>query len=412
MRLLHTSDWHLGQSLHHYDRSHEHQCFLDWLLDTLESEAIDALLIAGDIFDNANPSAQAQRLFYRFLAAAKQRLPRLDILLIAGNHDSPARLEAPSPLFEVFDARAIGQVTRDAEGRIELERLLVPLRNREREVAAWCLAVPFLRPGDLPRLETQGDAYLAGIERLYHQVLDLALERREPGQAILALGHCHLSGGTISADSERRLIIGGAEALPVEIFDPAIAYTALGHLHRAQNIGGLERVRYAGSPLPLSFAEVQYRHQVVRVDLDSESLATTVPLPVPRWVDLLRVPKQHAPLDEVLNALLALELPETPLIAQPYLEVRVRLEAPEPGLRARIESVLEGKPVRLARIDPTYGRQNPATAAEGPQSLDDLGRLQPEDLFRKLHHGRHGAEPATRLLEAFRELWLHQEDEA
>ncbi len=412
MRLLHTSDWHLGQSLHHYDRSHEHQCFLDWLLDTLESEAIDALLIAGDIFDNANPSAQAQRLFYRFLAAAKQRLPRLDILLIAGNHDSPARLEAPAPLFESFDARAIGQVTRDAEGRIELERLLVPLRNREREVAAWCLAVPFLRPGDLPRLETQGDAYLAGIERLYHQVLDLALERREPGQAILALGHCHLSGGTISADSERRLIIGGAEALPVEIFDPAIAYTALGHLHRAQNIGGLERVRYAGSPLPLSFAEVQYRHQVVRVDLDSESLATTVPLPVPRWVDLLRVPKQHAPLDEVLNALLALELPETPLIAQPYLEVRVRLEAPEPGLRARIESVLEGKPVRLARIDPSSSKQIGDDAIKGPQSLDDLGRLQPEDLFRKLHHGRHGAEPATRLLEAFRELWLHQEDEA
>lgn len=411
MRLLHTADWHLGQSLHHYDRSYEHRCFLDWLLDTLESEAIDALLIAGDIFDNANPSAQAQRQFYRFLARAKQRLPQLDILLIAGNHDSPARLEAPAPLLEPFDARAIGQVTRDAEGRIELERLLVPLRNREREIAAWCLAVPFLRPGDLPRLDTQGDAYPAGIEQLYRQVLDLALERRERGQAILALGHCHLSGGIISADSERRLIIGGVEGLPVEIFDPVIAYTALGHLHRAQNIGGLARVAYAGSPLPLSFAEVHYRHQVVRVDLDAESLATITPLSVPRAVELLRVPGQHAPLDEVLDALLDLELPETPLEAQPYLEVRVKLEAPEPGLRTRIESVLEGKPVRLARIDPSYGRQNPAIVAEGPQSLEDLGRLAPDDLFRKLHCGRYGTEPASELLAAFRELWLHQESE-
>ena len=98
MRILHTSDWHLGQTLHDFDRAHEHGCFLDWLLGTLVSEAADALLIAGDVFDGANPSSAAQALFYGFLGRVRQQLPRLSIVVIAGNHDSPGRMEAPSPV--------------------------------------------------------------------------------------------------------------------------------------------------------------------------------------------------------------------------------------------------------------------------------------------------------------------------
>ena len=112
MRLLHTADWHLGQTFYQFERSYEHQCFLDWLLETLVSEAIDALLIAGDIFDNTNPSAAAQRQLYRFLAAAKRRLPKLAIVIIAGNHDSGGRLEAPTPLLEGFDITVIGHTDR------------------------------------------------------------------------------------------------------------------------------------------------------------------------------------------------------------------------------------------------------------------------------------------------------------
>lgn len=184
----------------------------------------------------------------------------------------------------------------------------------------------------MPLVETEGDRYLKGVELLYRQALDQALSRREPGQAIIALGHCHMSGGRTSEDSERRLVIGGAEALPVEIFDPVIAYAALGHLHRAQKVGGQERVRYSGSPLPMSFTEIDYRHQVIRIDLDGESLAKTAPIPIPRFVELLRIPADPAPIDVVLELLGKLTLPDAPFNARPYLEVQVQLTGPEPGL--------------------------------------------------------------------------------
>ncbi|NCA69803.1 MAG: exonuclease SbcCD subunit D [Sphingobacteriia bacterium] len=410
MRLLHTSDWHLGQTFHDFDRTHEHQSFLDGLLDILEGEQVDALLIAGDVFDNPNPSAAAQRQLYRFLGAAKRRLPRLDILIIAGNHDSPGRLEAPEPLLGPFDVRVVGSVERDHRGDIDLERLIVPLRNRDGEIAAWCLAIPYLRPGDVPRVERGGDPYLDGIALLYRQALELALRRREPGQAIIALGHCHMSGAQTSEDSERRILIGGVESLAVEIFDPAISYVALGHLHRAQRVGGQERVRYSGSPLPMSFTEIQYPHQVLRVDLAGQTLGEVTPMILRRPVELLRIPKEPAPLDEVLDLLDELDRPEAPRELQPYLQARVRLDVPEPGLRARIESALEGKSVRLAKIETTYGGPTHEDASPEPVSLDDLARLQPDEIFTELFRRRYGAEPSTELLLAFRELLLTDEE--
>ena len=248
MRLLHTSDWHLGQTFHNFDRDREHELFLGWLLDTLAAERADALLVAGDIFDNANPSAKSQEQLYRFLSEAKRRLPDLGIVLIAGNHDSPARLEAPSPLLDAFGVRVVGPA-RDGGGEFDPERLLVPLARGGGGIAAWCLAVPFLRPADLAAsenndaLELAEDDYVRGVRRLYRRVLEAALARREPGQALIALGHCHLAGGAVSEDSERRIVIGGSEALPAGVFDPELAYVALGHLHRAQCIGGDERLR-------------------------------------------------------------------------------------------------------------------------------------------------------------------------
>ncbi|NJM10930.1 MAG: exonuclease subunit SbcD [Synechococcaceae cyanobacterium SM1_2_3] len=412
MRLLHTSDWHLGQTLHDFDRVYEHQCFLDWLLNTLEAEQIDALLIAGDIFDHSNPSAESQRQFYRFLSSAKRRLPDLDVIIIAGNHDSAGRLEAPIPLMESFDIKIVGTIARNADNAIQLDRLIAPLKNRDGEIAAWCLAVPFLRPGDVPRVETDGDPYLEGVKLLYRQVLDHALNLRENGQAIIALGHCHMNGGETSDESERRLVIGGSEALPVDIFDPVITYAALGHLHRAQKVGGQERVRYCGSPLPMSFTEIHYPHQVVRIDLDGESTCGNALNPIPRFVELLRVPQQPAPMDEVLAMLKALNLTDKPRSAQPYLQVRVLLNGPEPALRAYVDSALNGKPVRLVKIEPSYSNKADGNDSGDPQSLDDLGRMQPDDIFSKLHRRKYGAEPSTKLLRAFTELLLTADQES
>ncbi|WP_256079673.1 exonuclease SbcCD subunit D C-terminal domain-containing protein [Massilia sp. YIM B04103] len=406
MRLLHTSDWHLGQSLHNFERAYEHQCFLDWLLDTLVAEQADGLLIAGDIFDSANPSAASQRQLYHFLRQARERLPHLNLVVVAGNHDSPGRLEAPGPLLEAHGTRVVGHVPRDAEGAIQVERLVLPLTGRGGAVQAWCLALPFLRPSDVPRIAADGgDPYLGGIAELYRLALEQAQARCEPGQAIVAMGHCHMVDGQMSNDSERRIVIGGTEMLPAGIFAPAIAYAALGHLHLAQSVGKQEHIRYCGSPIPLSFAETRYQHQVLRIDLEGGQLREVKPLFVPRAVDLLRVPFTPAPLEDVLAELAALELPERAPEAQPFLEVRVRLDGPEPGLRSRIEAALEGKPVRLAKIE-TSSAARGISLDEAALSLDQLDQLKPDDIFKRLYQQKFGAEAPPEQLSAFAELML------
>ena len=411
MRLLHTSDWHLGQTLHSYERTYEHQCFLDWLLQAIVTEQADALLIAGDIFDTANPSAAAQKQLYRFLQQARERAPMLDIVVIAGNHDSPGRIEAPGPLLEAHGTSVIGHVVRGEDGEIDIARHLVPLHDKFGAVKAWCLAIPFLRPGDVPRLPAaeEGapviDAYLGGISLLYQQAYALAAARRLAGQSIVAMGHCHMVDGAASLESERRIVIGGTEALPASIFDNAIAYAALGHLHLSQRVGQKEHLRYCGSPLPLSFSEVNYQHQVLRIDLADGAARSVTPLMVPRAVDLLRVPPQPAPLEEALAALEALVLADLPPHAQPYLEVRVLLDAPEPGLRGRIEAAIAGKPVRLAKIEPTR-KHNAAGAAQSAMSLDQLAQLQPDDIFRRLYLQKFGDQAPDDQLTAFAELML------
>ena len=405
MRLLHTSDWHLGQTLHNYERGYEHQRFLDWLLDTLVAERVDVLLVAGDVFDNANPSAASQKQLYVFLQQARARLPALQLIVVAGNHDSAGRLEAPAPLLAAHGTHVIGHLLRGENGDIDLERLLLPLSGADGRVQAWCLAVPFLRPGDVPKLpagDTQ-DAYLGGIALLYRQLTDLALARRQPGQAIVAMGHCHMVGGEMSNDSERRIVIGGTEMLPSGIFDTAIAYAALGHLHKAQAVGGQEHIRYCGSPIPLSFAEVNYRHQVLCLDIDGETLQSVRVIEVPRAVPLLRVPATPAPIAEVLAQLAALDVPDAPAEAQPFLEVRVRLDAPEPGLRTRIETALDGKPVRLAKIETSSTARS---SAPENMTLDQLSQLQPDDIFRRLYQQKYAKEAPPELLSALAELLL------
>jgi exonuclease SbcD len=405
MKLLHTSDWHLGQSLNQYERSYEHAQFLGWLLGTLQAEQVDVLLIAGDVFDNTNPSAASQTQLYQFLTEARRRVPHLGIVMTAGNHDSPGRMEAPAPFLALLDACVVGQTGRGAEG-IDFGRIVLPLKNRAGAVAAWCIAMPFLRPADVPRVEGAADAYRAGIEAIYAQAYAYALAQRQPGQAIVALGHCHITGGQVSLESERRIVIGGAEALSDQVFDAGIAYVALGHLHLAQKVGGSATRRYCGSPLPMSFSELDYKHQVVLVELDGEAVGSIRELLIPRSVELLRVPRHAAPLAEVLAALQSLELAErlrdAPQEQWPYLQVRVQLSQPEPSLRLQVEQALADKPVRLVRIETSTLR---CGASASPQfSIDELGTLQPADYFERLYQHRFAAPVPDDLMAAFAEL--------
>ncbi|MFN2331871.1 MAG: exonuclease SbcCD subunit D C-terminal domain-containing protein, partial [Halomonas sp.] len=398
MKLIHTADWHLGQSFHGQERHAEHRAFLTWLLDTLVVRQADALLVAGDIFDVVNPSLRAQELLYDFIVSAHERMPRLDIVLIAGNHDSGNRIELPAPLMRRLRTHALGRVSWLDDGRLDAERLLVPLTDEAGETRAWCLALPFLRPAevtgsvrarhddhaprntlpdDIPANDTPGNDYVAGISRVHRQLVEAAREQREPGQALVAMSHAHLHGATVSEASERPIVIGGEESISAALFPPEIAYVALGHLHRAQQVGE-PRIRYSGSPLPLDFSEVGYPHQVVEVILDGETLTDAQALPVPRPVAMHRI--GPGPLDRVLAELEALD--DDPGLARelwPWLEVRVELEAPIPDLRARVEAVLKDKALRLLRLE----RRLPKVAGDAAADRVDLASLGPRRLFER-----------------------------
>ncbi|WP_312921853.1 exonuclease SbcCD subunit D C-terminal domain-containing protein [Stutzerimonas nitrititolerans] len=398
MRLIHTSDWHLGQTLHGQDRDHEHTQFLAWLLDQLVAHQADALLIAGDVFDTVNPPLKAQERLYDFIVRAHERLPQLDIVMIAGNHDSGGRIELPGPLMKRLNAHAIGRISWIDDGQLDHDRLLVPLHDASGKVAAWCLTLPFLRPAEVTGLAV-GDDYMAGIRRVHERLIAAAETLRQPGQALIAMSHAHMAGGAVSEESERNIVIGNAEALPASLFPEAVAYVALGHLHKPQQVASQARIRYSGSPLPLSFAEVNYPHQVLLVSFAGEKLARIESLPVPRAVEMIRIGR--APLAEVITALEA--LPTIGLFSEhlPWLEVRVLLDEPLPDLRQRIETAITGKACRLVRIASEYaGRRGEADS----EVLVGLDQINPQELFARAWEEQFGNPPDEQALDDFATL--------
>ena len=414
MRLLHTSDWHLGHTLYDTSREAEHAAFLAWLLDTLVEHRVDALLVAGDIFDTANPSAEAQASWYEFVAEARKRCPQLEVVVIGGNHDSAGRLDAPHPLLSALRVRVVGGLMRSHEER-RLERLVVPLHDARGRVGAWVAAVPYLRPADLPPVpEEAGDRLVEGVRAVYSEVLEGARARRQAGQALVAMGHCYMVGTELSELSERRILGGNQHALPVDLFPEDVAYAALGHLHKAQRVGGREGVRYCGSPLPLSLSEASYVHQVLLVELEGERLGAVETLRVPRSADILRVPRRGegslelAAVVEALRALPAAQA-ELPDWKRPYLEVCVALARPEPALRRQVEAALEGKAARLVKITPEYQGSGHALAESRPGV--SLKERTPEDVFRARYARDYTEPPEPLLLEAFHTL-LTQVQEA
>jgi exonuclease SbcD len=435
MRLLHTSDWHLGHTLHDVPRDLEHERFLGWLVETLVAEAVDALVITGDVFDTANPPAQAQARWYEFLAEARRRRPALDVVIIGGNHDSAARLDAPMPLLQAMGIHVIGAVRYlpDEGGRrLDVDRLIVPLTDAHGQVSAHVAAVPFLRTSDLPRTgrvaheqraepgaslhaisddrpeiisDAQPDPLIEGVRQVYAQVLDAARARCKAGQALLATGHCYMVGTDVSRLSERRILGGNQHALPVDIFPDDVTYVALGHLHKAQRVGGRENVRYAGSPLPLALDEARYRHQVYVVELDGPALVGVRSVPVPRTVDVLRVPRRGAGAPDEVLAELA-RLPDwdgsTNPDTRPFLEVCVALARPDARLRLDVEEALLRKRPRLVKLSIEYTGHGEALAEGLPEQA--LRDLDPLEVFVRRYGRDHEGEPPPALVAAFDEL--------
>lgn len=455
MRVLHTADWHLGHTLRDHERTAEHAQFLRWLVDTVVERRVDALLIAGDVFDAANPPPSALRSWFQFLGDLKRRAPAVQVVVIAGNHDSAARLEAPRELLAAFDVRVIGAIERRPDGALFTEPLLVPLRAADGG-SALCVAIPFLRASDVlalspppappdPAAEPAApphdlgvgersvvvprpgepvaagpaggdtssavgpDPLLLGMARLHDELFAAARAQRRPGQALLAVAHGYLVGGALSELSERKVLGGNQHALPLDLFPDDCAYVALGHLHRPQTLGGREHVRYSGSPLPLSMPERLHAHHVVFCDLDGERVAKVWSLRVPRLVPLLRIPERGELSPEAaLAAVAALPPrdPNTPVLLRPLVEVAVRLPQPSPQLGERIARAIADRDARLVRVDVVTDGDVAAglgcgTSAGRPA---ELAAWTPEQVFERRFRAQFDASPSEELQRAFREL--------
>jgi DNA repair protein SbcD/Mre11 len=288
MKILHTSDWHIGRTLYGRKRYDEFKAFLDWLAATLTAEAIDVLLVAGDIFDTSVPSNRSLELYYNFLYQVSDSGCR-HVVITGGNHDSPSLLNAPREILRFLDIHIVGSFT----GTLEDEVLVLRDRNGRAELIVC--AVPFLRDRDVREaragesLEDKGRNLVDGIAAHYRDVLAIALQKRagEEGRIpIVAMGHLFTAGGlTLDSDGVRDLYVGSLAHLKSDIFPDTIDYLALGHLHVAQKVGGRETRRYSGSPLPMGFSEAGQPKSVQILTFEGTSPAVTA-LPVPCFLPL------------------------------------------------------------------------------------------------------------------------------
>lgn len=373
VRFFHTSDWHLGQFFYNHSRQYEHEQFLAWLIKQIQQKQPHALLIAGDIFDVINPASAAQKQLYQFLADAHDIAPNMQTLMIAGNHDSGYRIEQVEPLLEKYNAKTVGVIHKNAEGQIDLDRLLVPIYDEHKKIAAWCLTLPFLRPAEITGFNEQTASSQNAIAYLHQQLITEAKKRKTADQALILMSHAHMQGGETS-DSERPIIIGNEEALSTALFDDAIDYVALGHLHKPQKVGQ-EHIRYSGSPIPLSFSEINYKHQIVEATIDptqtDESRLQFEAAVIPRSVQLHKIKGE---LNDVFTQLKALPHGEIDNIDhREYVDIEYHTAVPpQPNLRQQFEDVLPKGRYRLVRISRQYlaseksGDENTQISLEPP----------------------------------------------
>ncbi|MFI8479798.1 exonuclease subunit SbcD [Pseudomonas sp. NPDC078700] len=373
MRVLHTSDWHLGQHFMGKTRQFEHQQFCRWLIEQVQAHQVDALIIAGDIFDTGAPPSYAREQYNRFIV--ELRNTGCELVVLGGNHDSVAMLGESKTLLEQLDTRVIPGVCEDIS-----EQLLV-LNQRDGSPGALLCGIPFIRPREV--LQSQAGQSAAekqlslqqAIAGHYQALFDLAqVKKAELGGnlPIIATGHLTTVGASAS-ESVREIYVGALEAFPTNAFPP-VDYIALGHIHRPQKVAGLEHIRYCGSPIALSFDEARQQKEVLLVELDANGLQQVTVLPVPRVQPLLSL---RGSLKELQPAIT--EAAKQGTDAQPvWLEVQVSTDDYLSDLQTRIAAMCEGLPVEVLRIRRERGA---ATASLFSDSKETLDELSPEQVF-------------------------------
>ncbi|WP_245612833.1 exonuclease subunit SbcD [Rheinheimera texasensis] len=383
LRILHTSDWHLGQFFIGKSREAEHRAFFRWLCDTIKTQQIDVMLVAGDIFDTTTPPSYARELYHQLIVDMQPLGAQL--VLLGGNHDSVAVLNESAELLRCLNTSVVpGYVT-------EISNHLLTLHNKAGEPAAVLAAVPFLRPRDLSqRADFRSSSGVEAAEKqlqlqhqisqVYQELYQAALQQADalsPGAPLPVIASGHLTTvGASSTESVREIYIGTLDALPASAFPP-FAYIALGHIHQAQKVGGSEFIRYSGSPLALSFDEARQQKYCLLITLDAGTDTNTVQveaLPLPRFQPLCSVKSDLAS----LPALLTPELQNLADGQRLWLElVLCGDSALLSDVQLQLEQLLAPLPVDLLRLR----RERPVTAAGITDSGLSLQELTPADVF-------------------------------
>lgn len=285
MKILHTSDWHLGHRLHEQLQTSEQQLFLNWLLETLKEESIDVLLIAGDIFDTGTPSTLSLKMYYDFLVRLRDT-PCRHIVVTGGNHDSPGTMNAPKLILDTLSVKVIGKATEDLKDEV----FLLSVGDEKIIVAA----VPYLRDQDI-RKAVVGESFEAITERYkfalvhhYNQVGQIASAINTGGFPMIAMGHLFAVGGSVS-DSEQNIYVGNLGHIGAKDFPQCFDYIALGHLHKAQEVGGNSKIRYAGSPVMLSFSEINQTKKIIVLETVATKIASIEYKEVPIFRKVLKI---------------------------------------------------------------------------------------------------------------------------
>ena len=397
MRILHTSDWHLGQHFMGKTRQAEHQAFCAWLIEQVREQAVDAVLIAGDIFDTGAPPSYAREQYNRLVVELRDA--GCALIVLGGNHDSPAMLGESRTLLAQLGARVIPGVGLDPA-----EQVLV-LHDRAGAPGAILCGIPFIRPREVlasqagQSAQDKQQSLQQAIAEHYQTLFALAEARRaELGLElpIVASGHLTTVGASAS-ESVREIYVGSLEAFPTSAFPPA-DYIALGHIHRPQKVAGLEQIRYCGSPIALSFDEARQQKEVLLVEFGAGALQAVTPLPVPCFQPLASLRGSLAELADAIAEQAAQGTAERPV----WLEVQVRGDDYLSDLHSRIAALCEGLPVEVLRIRRERGNAAASLTSEARETLDELSAAEVFD--RRLQQEQLGEEETQRLQGLYRRV--------
>ncbi len=372
MKFIHTSDWHLGHSLHGRQRHAAFEAFLDWLLELLRTEQADALLVAGDVFDSSLPGTRAQELYYRFLARLRGTGCR-HAVITAGNHDSPSFLEAPRGLLRECGIHVLGLPAAP-------EQMVLTLRDAANAPEAIICAVPYLRERDLrgtdagESMEDKARKLVEGARAHYAAVGQEAMRRLaalEKPVPVIGMGHLFATGGQVS-ESERALYVGTLGQLPADIFPACMDYVALGHLHARQCVGGQENRRYCGAPLALDFGGAALARGVCVVDCTADG-CTVRQADAPVFQRLAHL---EGDWDTLAARLLELRATEEPV----WLEVVYTGAELLGDLRDRVDAAVRGSALEVLRV--RDARLTTATL-EADHEGEALDELDAYDVFER-----------------------------